>query len=356
METFEREDIVRIISNYLAGNALEDDIIRLKEWINLSPENKRYYHQLKYIWDASGQQFKPSDISSEEALKKVLVKISKDTPKHGLWFYWQRIAAILLIPLLIGGLVWSVWSGKKGPSTRVVYNEVFASYGTRSALRLADGSQVWLNAGSSLKYPDRFTEAQRVVYLKGEAYFEVKSDVSRPFIVQTQTLRVRATGTKFNVQAFDNDHVTEVTLVEGKVAIAKLNDSGKITPLSVLTPNQHLVYDNNSGTTRLFDEDAYRYIAWKDGKLIFRNQPMSEVVKKISQLYHVDIELHGTQLQEYRYRATFQEESLSEILKLLKLSSPIDYREVARNPLPDGSFPKRKIIIFPVNESTAARK
>jgi ferric-dicitrate binding protein FerR (iron transport regulator) len=194
-----------------------------------------------------------------------------------------------------------------------------------------------------------------VIYLKGEAYFEVKSDKSRPFIVQTQTLQVKATGTKFNVQAFDNDHITEVALAEGKVAVAKSGNNGKLISVSELKPNQHLIYYNLSGTSKLNDEDAYKYIAWKDGKLIFRNQPLNEVVKKISQLYQVDIELRGKQLQEYRYRATFQEESLNEILKLLKLSSPIDYREVARNPLPDGSFPKKKIIIFPINEFSASR-
>ncbi|NJO68090.1 MAG: DUF4974 domain-containing protein [Bacteroidetes bacterium] len=104
---------------------------------------------------------------------------------------------------------------------------------------------------------------------------------------------------------------------------------------------------NNSHTV---NGDIYKYIAWKDGRLVFRNEPLADVVKKISQIYNVDIELQGKELQNYRYRATFEEESLFEILKLLKLSSPIQYREVKREIMPNGTFTKRKIIIFPLKK------
>ena len=354
MDTLEHEDIVRIIANYLAGLASEDEVRVFENWLHASPLNRKYFLQLKNIWEVSEKQFNPSDISPDAALQKVMNRIEKDKPVF--WFYWQKVAAILILPLLIAGIAWVVLPGKNATLNQVAYTETFVPIGTRSAIKLADGSLVWLNSGSTLKYPDKFIDKQRIVYLKGEAYFEVKSDVSRPFIVQSQTLQVKATGTKFNVHAFDNDNITEVTLAEGKVSVSKLSSNGKATKVSELKPNQHLAYSNQSGSLALINDDAYKYISWKDGKLIFRNQPLNEVVKKLSQQYQVDIELRGKELQEYRYRATFQEESINEILKLLKLSSPIDYREVARNPLPDGSFPKRKIIIFPVDGSPGKTK
>jgi ferric-dicitrate binding protein FerR (iron transport regulator) len=98
------------------------------------------------------------------------------------------------------------------------------------------------------------------------------------------------------------------------------------------------------------NEDTYKYIAWKDGKLIFRNEPLDEVVKKIGQVFNVDIELQGNSLQDYRYRATFEDESLTEILKLLEISSPISFKEIKRVPLADGSFPRKKVIVFPVKQ------
>jgi ferric-dicitrate binding protein FerR (iron transport regulator) len=110
--------------------------------------------------------------------------------------------------------------------------------------------------------------------------------------------------------------------------------------------NQHFSFNKANGTTSIINVDTYKYISWKDGKLVFRNEPLSQVVLKISQVFNIDIEIKGKEIQNYCYRATFQDESLVEILKLLKMSSPIDYIEVKRDPLPDGSFPRKKVIIF----------
>jgi transmembrane sensor len=343
--------IIQVITKYLGSEVTEKESAYLEKWINSSDINKSYFLQLKNIWEASDKKINLSDISTEKALKKVLDRITAKDRNPGFWFYWQRIAAVLFLPLLLAGFLWFKLSSNKIHSSEAIYNEVYAAFGTRSALKLADGSQVWLNSGSSLRYPDKFYDKERVVYLKGEAYFEVHSDKSKPFIVQTQNLNVIATGTKFNVMAFKNDHLAEVTLVEGKVTIDEPNAKGSPVIISELKPNEHLEYDAVSGKSKLEVEDVYKYIAWKDGKLIFRNEPLSEVVKEISKLYNVEIELQGSKLQEYRYRATFQDETLSEILKLLKISAPINYKELNRQLLPDGTFSKKKVIIFEANKT-----
>ena len=347
MNSIEHDQNNALIVNYLSGKASDEEISLLESWIKSSSQNREYYLQVKNIWETSGNRFNPSDISTKKALQIVLNNL--EIQKPGFWFYCQRAAAILFIPLIVGSFLWGKFSnvaGKPDAPVQSVYNEVFAAYGTRSALKLADGSRVWLNSGSSLSYPDKFNNQKRIVKLKGEAYFEVKSNVSRPFIVQTQTISVTATGTKFNVDAYSSARKIQVTLVTGKVSVNKCGEVNNNSTIAELKPNQHLNYDPLSDTKDIANEDVYKYIAWKDGKLIFRNEPLSEIIGKISQLYNVDIELQGKNMQDYQYRATFQEESLEEILKLLKLSSPINYREVKRKPLPDGSFPKKKIIIF----------
>jgi ferric-dicitrate binding protein FerR (iron transport regulator) len=348
MNAPENDQINAIIVTYLSGKASDGEISQLENWIKLSSQNREYYLQVKNIWESSGNLFKPADISTERALQNVLSQI--ELPKPGFWYYWHRVAAILVIPLIVGGLLWGRFPGigSKSNST-VVYNEVTAAYGTRSALKLADGSRVWLNSGSRLTYPDKFVNHKRVVKLVGEAYFEVHSDKTQPFIVEAESVSVTATGTKFNVQAYTKDSKIQVSLVMGKVSVNKWSGESNTSTIAELKPNQHLVYNTISGKKELKNEDVYRYIAWKDGKLIFRGEQLSEIAEKISLLYNVEIELHGKNLQDFKYRATFQDESLEEILKLLKLSSPIDYREVKRNPLPDGSFPKKKIIIFQNN-------
>lgn len=349
MNSNEHDQIDTILIDYLSGKASVEEISQLEDWIKSSEQNRLYYLQVKNIWEVSGKPFNPSDISTEEALERVL-KLNNITAENpGFWYYLQRIAAVLFIPLMMGSFFWGKFSripDKSVAPDSVIYNEVFAAYGTRSTLKLSDGSRVWLNSGSSLSYPVTFTNQKRIVKLKGEAYFEVHSDVSRPFIVKTQSINVLATGTKFNVQAFSASKEAQVSLVAGKVLVNKCYGENNISTIAELKPNQHLVYNTISGEKELRNEDVYRYIAWKDGKLIFRGEQLSEILEKISQLYNVEIEMHGKNLQDLKYRATFQDESLEEILKLLKISSPIDYREVKRNPLPDGSFLKKKIIIF----------
>lgn len=346
MEENRQDDILVLIARDLAGVADPVETIQLREWIGISESNRKYFENVKNIWDASAGQPDIKMINTPLALKKVLEK-SKLSPRITLWHWWQRIAAVIIFPLAIGMFMWIYLASDSNELifsyNEPVYNEVYAAFGTRSALKLADGTLFWLNSGSSLRYPDKFNGNDRRVYLKGEGYFEVKSDVDRPFFVSTPTLEIKATGTKFNVQDYDSDAVTGVTLVSGKLFVNEQDNSRLISELS---SNQHLYYNRQTGTKSIVDEDTYKYISWKDGKLIFRNDPFSDVAKKLSQVFNVDIEIQDSALQDYRYRATFQDESLEEILKLLKYSSPVDFRETKRIPLPDGSFPKKKVTIF----------
>ncbi len=352
MEIKNQDDILALITRNLAGSADSIETSHLKEWIDNSADNKKYFEQVKNIWDGSDKLIDPNKINTTEALKNVLGRIPKVSSKRTFWFYWQKVAAILILPLVIGTLLWFyINSNKTISSNNLVYNEVYAAYGTHSSLKLSDSTLVWLNSGSSLRYPIEFNDKNRTVFLKGEAYFEVESDVSRPFIVRTSTIEVKATGTKFNVQEYDLNPITEVTLVSGKIFVNESDNKNNPQLISELNPDQHLDYCKQTGEKYIINDDTYRFIAWKDGKLIFRNEPLDAVLNKLSMMFNVDIELQGEELRDYRYHATFQDESLEEILKLLKLSAPIDFTEVKRSPLPDGSFPKKKVIIFPAKYS-----
>jgi ferric-dicitrate binding protein FerR (iron transport regulator) len=226
---------------------------------------------------------------------------------------------------------------------------VVAAFGTFSLLELPDGSKVWLNSGSSLRYPDKFSSDNRTVYLIGEAYFEVHSDKTMPFFVNTPYFTVKATGTKFSVRAEKKFLRPSVTLIEGKVAVEKPNKGAEANLIADLIPNQHMTYDTLNGHFTIQTEDTYKYVAWKDGKLVFRNDNICEVARRISLQYNVDIEIKGEQIKNYRYRATFEDEPLGELLRLLKISSPIDYQEIKQKELPDGTFSRRKIIISSTN-------
>ena len=350
MKTIGQENQEILITRYLTGEISFDEIVDLQKWLGASKDNLLYFQQLKNIWDNADHNTVEEMIGIDKAFNVMSERVTFKPPATNFWYYWKKVAAIIFIPLVLGNLLYfSFLIANNSKHHEPVYNELFAAFGTRSAFKLSDGTSVWLNSGSSIKYPDRFIGNNRTVFLNGEAYFEVESDYKKPFIVKTSSISVKATGTKFNVSGYASADEEEVTLVTGKVEV-NLIDYKKNIKSSTLDINQHFSLNKADGTTLISDVCPEKYISWKDGKLIFRNDPLSQVVKKISQVFNIDIEIEGEEIQNYHYRATFQDESLEEILKLLKISSPIDYIEVKRDPLPDGSFPRKKIIILPARQ------
>ena len=256
-------------------------------------------------------------------------------PKLSFLHYWQQVAAILLLPLLI---LSAYLYFKPASQIAETYQELFTPYGTWSVVNLPDGSKVWLNAGSSLKYPTQFNDKQRVVSMQGEAYFEVESDKEHPFIVKTKQLTVEATGTAFNVNAYTPDHVTAVTLVKGKVAVTL--DQKKTISLS---PGEKIDYNLATSLYNVNKTNTYKWCSWKDGILIFRDDPLEYVFKRLGQTYNVEFILKDAELGKYSYKATFEGESLNEILRLLEMSAPIRCKEVSNRNTNNEKFEKQRI-------------
>jgi len=345
------EEILILILRNLERNISLKDMEKLEIWISSSDENRMLYQQLKNIYEASGGKLQPKDISVSKALEKITYVIEKSSISKTYFLnYFKKVAAILIIPLMLACFFagWKLNDYKSDFNKNINsgYSEVFSPLGIRTAMTLPDGSKVWLNSGSNMRYSLQYEE-NRTVYLDGEAYFEVVSDSENPFVVNLNSIQVVATGTSFNVQKAITKPNIQVTLIEGSLSVDKINEKGEIIAIAGLEPNDHFIYDTNSDSFEKVVQDPYKYISWKDGRLIFRNDPLEEVVKRIGQIYNVDIEIQGEELKNYSYRATFEEESFDEILKLLALSSPIQYFEPERERLPDGTFAKRKVIIYP---------
>ena len=172
-------DIEIIISRYLSKEATPEEIKVLDDWISATPENYRSFLSQKNVWEVSHPAFNPEEIDVNSAHRKVMEQILHPNqpvsvrPKLSFLHYWQQVAAILLLPLLI---LSAYLYFKPASQIAETYQELFTPYGTWSVVNLPDGSKVWLNAGSSLKYPTQFNDKQRVVSMQGEAYFEVESD------------------------------------------------------------------------------------------------------------------------------------------------------------------------------------
>lgn len=334
-------DIEIIISRYLSKEATPEEIKVLDDWISAAPENYRNFLSQKNVWEVSHPAFHPEEIDVESAHRKVMEQILHPSqpvsvrPKLSFLHYWQQVAAILLLPLLI---LSAYLYFKPASQIAETYQELFTPYGTWSVVNLPDGSKVWLNAGSSLKYPTQFNDKQRVVSMQGEAYFEVESDKEHPFIVKTKQLTVEATGTAFNVNAYAPDHVAAVTLVKGKVAVTL--DQKKTISLS---PGEKIDYNLTTSLYNVNKTNTYKWCSWKDGILIFRDDPLEYVFKRLGQTYNVEFILKDAELGKYSYKATFEGESLNEILRLLEMSAPIRCKEVSNRHTNNEKFEKQRI-------------
>jgi transmembrane sensor len=159
----------------------------------------------------------------------------------------------------------------------------------RVQVTLADGTLVWLNTASSLKYPTAFAGNERTVELTGEAYFDVKHDAGKPFAVRTKELTVNVLGTGFNVSAYEDDEQSNVVLVKGSVALSARGQAG--TPATKLTPGNMAGFQSGTGSIAVTAVKTDEYVSWKDGYLIFRQAPLVQIVKRISRYYDVHIDV-----------------------------------------------------------------
>ena len=222
-----------LITRYLMGNASTGEIEELQHWIESDEQHKRYFQRQQDIWAVLNPTIDINDIDAENAELKVLRKAGIASSRLAIFKkllgYWSRIAAVVILPLLavVGYLIYRPLEGRD-----IADATISTSFGCLSRTVLPDGTTVWLNANSSLQYDPMMDDNVRNVILHGEAYFDVKADAKHPFNVKTPYMTVTATGTEFNVNAYDSS--ASVTLVDGKVSVEVESKS------MTLNPGEHL--------------------------------------------------------------------------------------------------------------------
>ncbi|WP_321376225.1 FecR domain-containing protein [uncultured Draconibacterium sp.] len=269
------------------------------------------------------------DSSLNHIFEKIQYNIMLDEKEAANRFSWwkvyRRIAAILLIPVLAFSL-WSYFSQQSDHHKSSIefaqsWVEINAPHGSRVEFLLPDGSHGWLNGGSKLKYPPVFGK-QRKVELLGEAWFDVEHIEQSRFIVSLAEMNVKVLGTKFNISAYDEDISTSVILEEGKVEV-----EGKVGVFNeILEPNQKIEFNRLQRSLSVNSVDAKRFSAWKEGYLVIDNETLGEVENRIERWYNVKINLLDEELRNYKYKATFKDEPLEEVLRLLSKTIPIRYK------------------------------
>jgi len=211
--------------------------------------------------------------------------------------------------------------------------------GSRVKAELPDGSEGWLNSGSVMKYEVPFDV--RRVEVAGEAFFDVKTDSARPFLVEGKHGCVRVLGTRFNVKMWPDEDLTEVVLEKGNVELIPRQGSKRFD----MDPGEMLVLNSSENKLTRSHVNPARYSSWIEGKLMFRGDSMERVARELSRWFNVDVEIKDEELEDYVFRATFEDEQLEEVMRLLKMTSPIDYKIIDHKQDSEGNFSKKRVIV-----------
>ncbi len=342
-----KEQLQHLIKKYSEGK------LSLKEQIDLSDrlsdrQNLIAEEVLNEDWESQLYSESAPNRNLRPILDRIHHNIHLNEGNKPIRLSWvqgfQRVAAILIIPLLLSFLGYFYFQSKT-PTPPVSYAEIQCPMGVRTKCQLPDGSTVYLNSGSRLKYPAQFI-GKRSVELTGEAFFDVVHNAQIPFHVNTKNLDIKVLGTTFDVIANEDEQTEEIVLQTGKVDVSV--KSGK--QLAAMLPNQQLTLDIEKQTITKNEVEASQYTTWKEGKLVFRNENMQQVARRLSRWYNAEVVVDDRMLDTYTFHATFADEPLDEVLKLLSITTPFSFKEEKRTSDQEGVFQKRKIVLT-INQS-----
>jgi ferric-dicitrate binding protein FerR (iron transport regulator) len=361
-----------LILKYLGGDLDEREAENLLEWINLNESNRQYFARIKNEWTASVIGNNPVEIDLKKEFLIFSERISQNKPVSSLpvenslpsksksrSLVFALAAAAIALLIYSTFLSYSLFSDKG----KTEYNEITTLRGEKSQITLADGTKIWLNSETTLRYPSTLDSKKVNVYLDGEAYFKVAKKHSRTFIVNTSTINIAVLGTSFNVKSYKSDKTVETTLEEGKISITgKVGDKDIGNPI-VLKPNQQAtlikksseivvtkadekVEENQSEELihtqemkqpeiitelKVNDEvEADIYTSWKDGKFIFKSESFESLARRMERWYDIQIIIRDEELKDKKYTGIFEKETVEQALKALSLSLPFNYK-VERN-------------------------
>jgi len=335
------------IERYINGTADAREIAFVESLFSHGADNFGLRNQLEKEWEGGNHE----EVPSEEMLNSLLDRVhhlirNKEDQQRKLFAYrlvstFSRVAATLFLPLLLaGGLtIGYLLNSSKSTVEQSVSSVIHAPMGSRVSFNLPDGTKGWLNSGSSLTYSIPFN-SNRSVALSGEAWFDVTPDQQHPFEIMTGQSKVKVLGTSFNVSAYKESQYIEVVLQQGKVEFYQNSSKEKFT----MAPSQKLVC--SKGKVEVTTTDPSKYEAWTEGKLVFRGDNMAEVARRIERWYNVKVVLADKDLETYSFRATFEDDSLEEVMRLLSLTSPIDYKIAPRVMNPDGTIDKVVVSLY----------
>lgn len=347
------EKYQELIIRHLDNSISEFEQDELYRWLKEDKSHLEQYLEVKDVWDCT-MLSELSEKDAEGALtdfNHYLRGINKPASRSNRYMKYalQLAATFLLAVLLTWTYLWLKGGGATTHNDTKDYAQIDIPNGHKGQVTLPDGTKIWLNSKTSLRYAAAFDDETRTVYLDGEAYLDVAKDPKRPFLVETSTLKLEVLGTRFNVKSYKDENIMETTLIEGSLRIVSTSASSRKLKEVTLKPNERATFSKDENTLLVDNLNASTQgsklnsppkavplgitqiesiVAWKDNELIFRDETLEEICSKMERWYGVSILIAGEKLKgkEYRYNGKFiYNETINQVMDIICRTTPIEY-------------------------------
>jgi len=314
-QTMSEENFHKILNN----TANETEKLEFFRTIENDPEKKEEFYQCKNLHALSILNPNQYRKQQDESFSNFWNQIQSSKPQR-LIGQWMRYAAIFILASVLGFMSEYLLNRKElaASGDRIEYS---SEKGSVSTIHLNDGSAIWLSSGTKMVI-DKNEKGETIAKLNGEAYFDMIPDPNRKFIVDLGKFQIRDIGTTFNVRAYESEQTISTTLIEGQIDL--IENSGK--SFMTLKPGEYVEYDKTSKEIAVNQQDPTIVTAWKDGKFVFIDQPLSEICLELENWYNVEIQVEEQKLADTRYTSVIKRSTTVEmVLRILSITDQIHY-------------------------------
>ena len=315
-----------LIIAYLSGNISAEDNQMLKAWLSKDPANRTILRRCREIWITTQAERQATNYDWKAGFEKFCLRKEQQQQQTRSQRNYRlvkllRYAALLVLAVSVAAVI-CYRQGSQSWEGQLADVEMKVPMGSTLSLRLPDGTQVSLNGGSTLSYPQSFGLKDRKVNLTGEAYFAIVHHTDQPIEILTSKMTVRDIGTKLNITNYPEDNQAKVVIDEGSVELKTGND----TQTSIIVAGQEAIIDKQSGRISIVSKQ-YDGNAWSKGELIFHNTTVADIAKRLERTYNIDISIHHPATANKRFYGTFstREQSYTDILQALKETGTLKY-------------------------------
>lgn len=346
-----------LIAGFIEGSIRDEELTNLIDELKNDPEKRKEFDEYIDIWQSTLKVRKTDDYNAEKAWYKLKCEIrntagrSYESLSYKLVRKIQRVAAAVIIIAIAGTLTFYLFKNTGISGNDEALSEYIIPYGSRSQIILPDGTDIWLNSGSRIKYDNEFGRHNRNIFLEGEAYFDVSRDEKLPFVVNTSEITIKVVGTAFNVKAYPDEDVVETTVERGMVQVKSDAQSSVKWDGIILKAKQKLLYTRKNETVNpddlpdidksgkqsvsnpeprkaIIDNNVSTkvYTSWKDNRWIIEREELQSLAVKLERRYNVSIVINDESLKNYVFSGILEDETLEQVLEAIKLTAPILYK------------------------------